>query len=181
MLLANPFVSVTTTPIGLEQVSRLAGYDSGCWLYPKSMRQGIEKAADFPSPVAVQQRVSCPSRIAEISLSWTICSPFVHRGISFWQWCWWFLGLEGPASGVWPSFGDHNTFEVIWKAKKSVFRMHKGKILLKIVSGYEGSRPLQCHFNQFGSHRSWVISKRRKVMEVTAILVSCQNHWKNRK
>ena len=69
MLLANPFVGVTTTPIGLEWVGRLAGYDSGCWLYSISTRQGIEKAADFPSPVAVQQRMSCPSRIAETSLS----------------------------------------------------------------------------------------------------------------
>jgi hypothetical protein len=60
---------VTTTPIGLEQVGRLAGYDSGFWLYSKSTRQGIEKAVDFPSPVAVQQRMSCPSRIPEMSSS----------------------------------------------------------------------------------------------------------------
>jgi len=47
------------------------------------MRQGIEKAADFPSPVAVQQRMSCPSRIAEMSSSRTILSLFIYSGIIF--------------------------------------------------------------------------------------------------
>ena len=56
---------MTMTPIGLERVGRLVGYDLGS----KSRRQGMEKAADFPSLIAVQQRMSCPSRIAEMSLS----------------------------------------------------------------------------------------------------------------
>ena len=54
----------------------------------------------------------------------------------------WLLALEGPASRVWPYFGVQNAFKVIRKAKKSVFRMNKGKILFKIMSGYEESRPI---------------------------------------
>ena len=40
------------------------------------------KGRRFPLPVAVQQSMSCPSRIVEISSSCTGCSPFVHIGMS---------------------------------------------------------------------------------------------------
>lgn len=43
------------------------------------------------------------------------------------------------------------------------------------------STTLLCHFDQFGSHGSWAISKCGKVMGVMMILVNCQNHWINHK
>jgi len=58
MLLANPFVGVITTPIGLFQVGNPAGYASRCALYSTRISPGIVKAADFPSPVAVQHSMS---------------------------------------------------------------------------------------------------------------------------
>lgn len=79
----SPFLSQSATPTGLVVVGRPAGYTSGCLLYSWSTREGTKNAADFPSPVAVQQRMSCPSRIAEMSSSWTACSPFVHFCMSF--------------------------------------------------------------------------------------------------
>ena len=83
VLSANPFIGVIMTPTGLVQVGRPAGYISGYLLYSKSTRVGTENAANFPSPVAVQQSISSPSRIAEMRSSWTTHSPLVHLGMSF--------------------------------------------------------------------------------------------------
>ena len=52
-------------------------------LYSRRTRQGIKKAANFPSPVAMQQSIFFPSRMPEISLSWTACRPFIHVGTIF--------------------------------------------------------------------------------------------------
>lgn len=56
-------------------------------LYSRRTRQGIKKAANFPSPVAVQQNIFFPSRIPEISLSWTACRPMLLQSSS--QSPWW--------------------------------------------------------------------------------------------
>jgi hypothetical protein len=52
-------------------------------LYSLRTRIGTENAADFPSPVAVQQRTLSPSRIAVTRSSCTGRSPFVHSAITF--------------------------------------------------------------------------------------------------
>jgi hypothetical protein len=83
ILFASPFVGVITIPIGFARVGRPRGYASGLLLYSRRTRQGIAKAADFPSAVAVQQRISLPSRIPETSSSWTAYRPFVHVGTTF--------------------------------------------------------------------------------------------------
>ena len=83
MLLASLFVGVITTPMGLFRVGSSAGYASGCALYSRRTRPGTENAADFRSPVTVQQRISRPSRIAETSSSCTRCRPSIHVGIIF--------------------------------------------------------------------------------------------------
>ena len=68
--------------MGLFQVGSPAGYPSGCALYLRT-RPGIVKAADFPSPVAVQQRIIRPSRTAETSSSRPRCRPSIDVGIMF--------------------------------------------------------------------------------------------------
>ena len=59
ILLASPFAGVIMTLMGLFQVGSQAGYVSVCALYLRT-RPGIVKAADFPLPVAVQQRIFQP-------------------------------------------------------------------------------------------------------------------------
>ena len=69
--------------MGLFQVESPVGYAFGCALHLRT-RPGIVKAADFLSPVAVQQRIFQPSRTAETSSSFTGCRPSVHEvGITF--------------------------------------------------------------------------------------------------
>jgi hypothetical protein len=80
ILLASPFVSVIT--ILIFQVGSPASYASGCALY-LMRRPGIVKAAYFLSPVAVQQSISRPSRIAETSSSCTKCSVSLQIGMIF--------------------------------------------------------------------------------------------------
>ena len=80
---ASPFIGVITMPIGLAWVGRPQGYAWVFLLYSRRTRQGIAKAADFPSPVAVQQSISLPSRIPETSSSWFGCNPFVQAGTIF--------------------------------------------------------------------------------------------------
>ena len=58
ILLASLFVGVIVTLMGLFRVGSPVGYASGCALYLRRTRAGTVKAADFPSPVAVQQRIS---------------------------------------------------------------------------------------------------------------------------
>ena len=79
---ASPFVGVITTSMGLFWVGSPVGYASGCALYLRT-RPGIVKAADFPSSVAVQQRVFRPSRTSEMSSSCTGCRLSIHVGIMF--------------------------------------------------------------------------------------------------
>jgi len=52
------YVDMLAVPIGLFQVGSPAGYASRCALYLMRMRPGMAKAADFPSPVAVQKSKS---------------------------------------------------------------------------------------------------------------------------
>ena len=83
ILVASPFVGVITTPMGVFRVGSPAGHASRCALYLRRTRPGIAKAADFPSPVAVQQTIFRPLRTAETSWSCTGCRPSVHVGIMF--------------------------------------------------------------------------------------------------
>jgi hypothetical protein len=83
MLVAKPFIGVTTMPTGFKRVGSPAGYSAGLLLYSFSTRMGTENAADFPSPVAVQQRISSSSSIAETRSYWTPQRPSFHAGISF--------------------------------------------------------------------------------------------------
>jgi len=83
MLSASPFVGVITTLIGCFRVGSPATYTSGCLLYSKSTRIDTKNAADFLSPVTVQQRTLFPSRMAATSSSWTTCSLFIQFGMSF--------------------------------------------------------------------------------------------------
>jgi hypothetical protein len=83
ILFARPFVGVTTSPTGFVRVGRCLGYRCGLELYSFKTRIGMENAADLPSPVAVQQKTSSPSRIGATSSSWTGRSPSFHCGTTF--------------------------------------------------------------------------------------------------
>ena len=69
--------------MGLFRVGSPVGYASGCALYLRRTMPGTAKAANFPSPVAVQQRIFRLWRIAEMTSSCTRCRLSAHVGMIF--------------------------------------------------------------------------------------------------